>query len=447
MTTYSYDRTIYESEGGDIHMALTGESLITRSVSKFREPNFLKLVDMIRGADVAFTHAEMLFHNYEDAPTYQTGTYMRCDPRNIAELQWMGFDMVSCACNHSIDFGEGGVMTNIRYLDQYGMPHAGTGRNIAEARAPVYIETPKGRVALLSATTSGLPHIRAGEARRDVVGRPGANLIRHTTEYVVDRATFDQLHEAAKALGWLRRGGDTPQETDTEFYLPGVPGVQAERPGFAKVALGETVQRHTTPNWDDLEGWLQRVRDARRMAQWVVCTMHSHEPGTTAAEPSDHAVTIMRACIDAGADVFVGHGPHQDRGIEIYKGKPIFYSLGDFFLQNDTVLLMPHDNLVRYGLGWEATPGEFYETRDVPRPLQPIGHQSAIAMTRWEKGEFKEARLYPVDLGFGKPRSERGRPALAEGDVAREILDRFQQRSAPFGTEIIREGNVGVIRA
>ena len=44
----------------------------------YREPDFLKLVDLIKGADLAVTHAEMLFHNYEDAPTHLSGgTYMR----------------------------------------------------------------------------------------------------------------------------------------------------------------------------------------------------------------------------------------------------------------------------------------------------------------------------------------------------------------------------------
>ena len=156
MTTYSYDRTVYESEAGDILMALTGESLITRPVSMYREPTFTSLVDMIRGADLAFTHAEMLFHDFEPSPAYISGgTYMRSDPQNIAELQWMGFDLVSTACNHSFDYGEGGVLKNIENLKRFNMPFAGTGHNLAEARGPVYVETPKGRVALLSATTSG----------------------------------------------------------------------------------------------------------------------------------------------------------------------------------------------------------------------------------------------------------------------------------------------------
>lgn len=461
MTSYSYDRTVYEAESGDILMALTGESLITRPMSMYKEPCFTELVDMIRGADVAFTHAEMLFHDFENPPSHMSGgTYMRSAPQNIAELQWMGFDMVSTACNHSYDYGEGGVLTNIANLRKFNMPFAGTGRHLAEARGPVYIETPKGRVALLSATTSGPPGGRAGEQRRDVQGRPGSNFIRHTTEFTVDKATFDALRHVSEGLNFeelkARRragglGAPIPEDTDTQFTLVGL-WPMYESLSSTKFTLGAKFERHSYPNPADLEGMLQRVRDAREMAQWVICTMHNHESGATEDEPAEAIQTIMRACIDAGADVFVGHGPHQDRGIEIHNGKPIFYALGDFFLQNDTVLLQPHDNMVGQGLGWEATPAEFYSARSANetrgQTVVPRRWESALAMTKWSKGgAFEEIRLHPVDLGFGKPRHQRGRPVLAEGDVAKEILDRFEHLSALYGTKVTREGNVGVIRA
>nr|WP_318528309.1 CapA family protein [Mesorhizobium sp. ZC-5] len=48
-------------------------------------------------------------------------------------------------------------------------------------------------------------------------------------------------------------------------------------------------------------------------------------------EPPDYQQSFARKMIDAGADAYVGHGPHLPRGIEIYKGRPIFYSLGNFF--------------------------------------------------------------------------------------------------------------------
>ena len=459
MTSFSYDRKVYEAEDGDILMALTGESLITRPMSMYREPSFTDLVAKIKSADFAFTHAEMLFHDYEPTPSYMSGgTYMRSDPNNIAELKWMGFDVVSTACNHSFDYGEGGVLKNIENLKKFGMPFAGTGRNLAEARGPVYIETPKGRVAVLSATTSGPPPGRAGDQRRDVQGRPGSNYLRHTVEFTVDKPTFDALRLASQGLNFdeLKRrrasgGNPFPEDTDTAFTLVGL-WPMYDSLSHIRFNLGAKYEKHSYPNQLDLDGMLQRVRDAREMAQWVIVTMHNHEQGETNDEPAEAIQTIMRACIDAGADVFVGNGPHQDRGIEIYKGKPIFYALGDFFLQNDTVLLQPQDNMLGQGLSWDATPAEFYskrshgETRG--QTVQSRFWETALAMTKWNKdGAFEEMRLHPIDLGFEKPRHQRGRPMLASGGVADEILERFERLSKPFGTTINREGNVGIIKA
>ncbi len=83
-------------------MALTGDSIITRRLSVYEEPEFLKMVELIRGADVAFTNIEMLFHNYEGYPMHQSGcTYMRAEPGLAAELVWAGFDLGSLANNHT----------------------------------------------------------------------------------------------------------------------------------------------------------------------------------------------------------------------------------------------------------------------------------------------------------------------------------------------------------
>src|SRR4051812_43345830 len=78
-------------------MALTGDSIITQRLSPYREPEFLKMVEMIRHADVAFTNIEMLFHNYEGYPSVVSGgTYMRAEPEMAKELSWAGFDLGAC---------------------------------------------------------------------------------------------------------------------------------------------------------------------------------------------------------------------------------------------------------------------------------------------------------------------------------------------------------------
>ena len=447
---------LYEAESGDILMAFTGETLLSQGLTMFREERYLGLRDLLRGAEVAFTNAEVLFHNYEDPPAYEAGTYMRCDPRFIDHLQWLGINLVACANNHAYDFGEGGIRTNMRYLDEAGLAHAGTGPNLAEATAPTYLDTPNGRVALISATTLtfNASAVRAGEQRRDMMGRPGANVIGFETEWLVDQQAFDELQRIREKLGWAQQvrltaqNGYVPtiQDTATLIHLMDQTAYEGAPPKFV---LGETFGRRTHLDRADLERNLQRVSDARRMADWVIFTIHNHEGGDTVEEPADHIKVLAHEVIDAGADVFIGHGPHQDRGIEVYKGRPILYSLGDFICQNDTVLLQPQDNMLRQGLGWEATPADFYDARSangtIGQVVQPIRWQSAIAMLTFQNRRLEGLRLYPIDLGFGRPRSQQGRPLLAEGEVAEQVLQRFQRLSAPFATEVGIEGDVGVV--
>ncbi len=450
---------LYESEQGNILMAITGESLITQGLSVFREERFLKLRDLLLSADVRFTNLEVLFNNYEDPPAYLSGgTYMRCDPRFAKDLQWLGVNLVSCANNHAFDFGENGVLTNIRYLDEAGLVHSGTGSHLTEASAPAYLNTPKGRVALVSATspTGGVSVMaRAGEQRRDFIGRPGANVIGYTTEWTVDRQAFDELCRISNGLGWaeqVRRSGESGYQSsiqDTDSLVHFLTNVVAEA-SPARFVLGESFERHTYIDEADLERNIRWVGDARRMADWVMFTIHTHEGGKTISDPADHIRVLAHAVIDAGADMFIGHGPHEDRGIEIYKGKPIFYSLGDFICQNDSVLLQPHDNYSRQGLGWEATPADFYDARSANgtrgQVVQVIRWESAVAMTRFDGTLLKEIRLHPIDLGFQRPLYQQGRPVLAEGEVTERVLERFERLSQPFGTEIKIENNVGLIQ-
>ena len=450
---------LYESEKGNILMAITGESLITQGLSMFQEKRFLGLRDLLLTADVRFTNVEVLFNKYEDSPAYLSGgTYMRCDPRFIKDLQWLGLNLVACANNHAFDFGENGVGTNIRYLDEADLVHAGTGRHLTAASAPAYLNTPNGRVALVSATspTGGVSVMaRAGEQRRDFMGRPGANVIDFATEWTVDRQAFEELRRISNNLGWaeqVQRSGENMYQRafhDTDTLVHFLTNVVAEA-SPVRFVLGDLFEKRTHINEFDLDRNIQWVKDARRMADWVLFTIHTHEGGKTLSDPADHIRVLAHAVIDAGADMFIGHGPHQDRGIEIYKGKPIFYSLGDFVCQNDSVLLQPHDNYLRQDLGWEATPADFYYTRSADgtrgQVTENIRWESAVAMTRFDGKRLKEIRLHPVDLGFQRPIYQQGRPLLAEGEVAARVLDRFQTLSQPFGTEIKIEANEGVIQ-
>jgi len=166
--------------------------------------------------------------------------------------------------------------------------------------------------------------------------------------------------------------------------------------------------------------------------------------------PAEFLVTFSRAMIDAGADVLVGHGPHFLKGIEIYKGKPIFYSLGNFIFENELVDFQPAENYLKNDLSPEALPSDFYTKRAKTAKIDMIGKriywQSVIVkMVFGSDHTLKTINLHPVDLGFGKSRSQRGRPYPAAPADAKTIIDDLTRLSKPMGTAIAFENGIGVV--
>jgi poly-gamma-glutamate synthesis protein (capsule biosynthesis protein) len=451
----------YDSEHGEIVMAFGGEAMISRALRPFKEERFLAIRELLHSVEVRFANGEMLFHDYQDPPTYLSQTYMRCDPRLIADLQWFGVNLLSTANNHAYDFGENGVLTNIASLERANMVHAGTGRNLADAVRPAYIDTPRGRVALVAATSSGRANSRAGEQRRDLLGRPGANLIRWINEWTVDEPAFQTLSGVARQFGWDRhypgwwpRAYGLDQEGNEDvvsFADRNSLGVNSEDIA-ARFVRGQRFERHTRIHQADVARNVQSVAEARRMADWVIFSIHAHEGGVLDDDPADHIRVLAHAVIDAGADVVVGHGPHRDRGIEIYGEKPIFYALGNFIMHNDTVERMPHDSLVLYGLGHEHVAADLFDARSRTRHAEEApgpGWWSAVPVVRFVHGHLASITLHPIELGWSarQHRAQFGRPMLAEGDIARAALERFTRLSAPLGTHVRTDGDTGVIAA
>ena len=422
--------------------------MITRRLSVFREPRFLSLVEIFRNADVGYTNLEMLMHDFEHSPGLAGGTFTASEPANLKELQWAGINLVSTANNHNYDYGEKGVLTNIKHIREAELSFAGTGRNLSEARGPGYLDTAAGRIALISASSTFHDAGRAMDQRPDISGRPGLNALRHTTAYTVDKRAFDAMRRVSRELGFEARNaaqrrfrpkGAIMEDNDTQINFLG-----------RKFLRGEEFSTSTTPNRRDMEENLKWIEDAVRMADWVFVSFHCHENGQSMDDPPEFLQTFARACIDAGADGFLGHGPHVTRGIEIHRGRPIFYSLGNFIFQNDTVRWQPALNYESVGLGPNATPADFYDKRSENDtrgfPGDSVYWQSVVAECRFEERKLDQITLHPIDMGHGKPRSQRGRPVIAKGPVMRVALDRTKRLSKRFGTEVEIENGVGVIR-
>lgn len=431
---------VYEEERGDISVGVVGDAFVTRPMAVHREPVYLGMVEVLRRADVTAANCETLFHRYEGFPTPNSGvngTYAACAPEVIDDLKWMGIDMLGTANNHSSDFGELGVLANVDNLKAAGMAHAGTGASLDEAAAPGYLDTPKGSVALIALTiTMPAGDQRAGRALGVTRARPGANVIRHDLKCEVPEDTFAQI----RALGDELELGRHFRDGDDQAVLFGRSFIRGSR--FHKAMV---------PNPRDLELNLNSIRGARKLADWVIVSVHHHEAGSSAEFPSKLGEDVCRACIDAGADVVFGHGPHKLRGIEIYKGRPIFYSLGDFILHNDLIKWQPAELYWRNNLDGFESVGSLYDMRSsgdtTGMPADRWNFLSAVGVVKFERHQLKEVLLHPLDLGFDTHRrSMRGRPVLAEGDVAQEVLKRVRDSSKPYGTRVEIDGDRGVIR-
>jgi poly-gamma-glutamate capsule biosynthesis protein CapA/YwtB (metallophosphatase superfamily) len=447
---------LYEAERGDISIAIAGDAMISRRMREFREPMFLKLIDLVRQADVSVANLEFLFHDYESSWGWSHGTYTRAAPHVIDELTWMGFDAFFTANNHSFDFSEGGFLTTLRHLDERGIPHSGGGIDIDHARSPGYVDSARGRVALMSAASTFSDVSRAGPGRADFPGRPGISTLRRNTVHHVPREVFETLVRANRELGL-----EAHQDALARFGFIAPPRTIDRSKALKflehEFRIAEAFRNEVTLNKEDLDGICRWIRGAKKQADWIVYGLHTHESGEdgefhggSRTSPPGFMVEFAHQAIDQGCDVFAGHGPHYLRGIEIYKGRPIFYSLGNFIMQNETVPWIPAEAYRNFGLGAEHTPGDYFEDRSDGGkrgfPADAVFWQAVLPVCQFREKKLHEVKLYPVDLGYGRPIPQRGRPMLAEGKVAQEILAWLRDLSKPFGTRVDIEGEVGTIR-
>jgi poly-gamma-glutamate synthesis protein (capsule biosynthesis protein) len=433
----------HHTADAEFTMALTGDSIITRKLSVYKEPGYLQMIELLRSVDMAFTNLEMLFHDYEPYPMAESGgTWMRADPALANDLVWAGFDMVSRANNHTGDYGVLGMELTTKYVAEAGIVQAGVGHSLAEAREAKFLETATARVALISISSSFARHMGAGRSRDDVPARPGLNPLRYETTYVVPETDFEQLRRTGESLD---------QFTD----MDGLPrGTDEEEPGKMEVfgrnfAIGDEPLIRMEANEDDVQEITAVVNNASRVADFTVVTIHAHEYARRRDLSPEFLHVFARAMIEAGADVFVTHGPHVLRGIEIYQGKPIFYSMGNFIFQNETLLRLPSDNYERYDLDGNAHVADFndarYKNDTEGFPTLVENWESVIAVPTFRGGHLAELQLYPINLAHGAPRQIRGRPLFAGRELAEEIIGKLQKLSEPYGTEIEFSRGIGTV--
>ena len=182
----------------------------------------------------------------------------------------------------------------------------------------------------------------------------------------------------------------------------------------ARTQLDKEVEFSFTPDERDRLRILHSIRQAKQTSDFSVFSLHTHEPGNYCETPPDFMPTIARQAIDNGADAVIGHGPHQLRGIEIYKGKPIYYSLGNFFFMENQQFPITRDEYEKDRVEPGAmTEAEFMEHRRVHGVFkEQIWYESVIAVNRFSStGTLQEVVLHPVEMHWQDERdADRGIP-------------------------------------
>jgi poly-gamma-glutamate capsule biosynthesis protein CapA/YwtB (metallophosphatase superfamily) len=398
---------------------------------------------LLQDADAAIGNCELTaFAAGADAPIAQAesgGLWLHAGPEAVADLAALGFTMVSRANNHAGDFGVRGMDETDRLLSRLRIRHAGTGPTLAAARAPAILPAGSGCIALVSATDTAPGHSVAGRARADVAGRAGVNAIRTDMLQVTDATTFSVLEMAVQASA--AQGHPLGQLT---------PDGQTIRGLGAPIRRGERPATVITFDACDVAENLAQVRAAREQADVVVFALHTHLAGEGPDLPPEAVRRFAHDAIDAGADLFLGHGPHRLRGIELYRGRPIFYSLGNFVCHLPSLGPQPADLYDILGLdACETTFAELiaYLSRvdgELPRLLSDATQWESVVARIVHDGPHRRIELHPIELGPAAP-SRPGVPRVARAEAVPRILERIRTLSTPFGTEIRRTNGIGVI--
>ncbi len=367
-------------------ITLTGQSMI-RSDIRATAPEAVPAIQSLLTGDVKFTNLEAAV-----VEKGEQGTWFLTPPEALDSLTGFGFNLLSLSNNHAFDFGVTGLENTLREADKRNIVHAGTGNTMADASAPAYLATPNGTVALV-ASASGLIDDDARATERG----PGVNELRV-------------------------EAGDRQNEATDE--LPNGPA--------------------NVPNREDAQRILQNIRVARSHADIVIVYQHNHVFGHRSFQtifekklperlaPNAWLTQWTHAEIDAGADIVVMHGAPLLHGVEMYRGKPIFYDLGNFIYN-----LPPVMTAIEEPMSWE----------------------SAVAYLTFQGSQLKSITLRPIALnaiGRGAPDMQdvsannqfldtRGLPSAVAGMKGADILQRMADASKPFGTEIVLHGDTAEI--
>ena len=419
-----------------------GDMLVARLIPTTYK-GFDKIADYIKKGDVRFCNLETVLHKGENyGNQFNGGSFHGSDPRVLKIAREFGFNSLSFANNHTFDFGYGGLLSTLDELDNADFVHTGVGRNLDEAAAPAYIECEDSRVALISFTASFVNDAAlAGKQSRRFPGRPGVNGLRLSEHVEVPEEHFRYIKDISDNSGInasvaisRKEGYTQTKESDTQVIL-----------GFNKMKFikGDKLKYHASCNQTDIARLQKAITEAQAQSDYIIVSIHAHQTGGATKETVPEFLSeFAHTAIDMGAHAVIGHGPHLLRPLEIYSGRPIFYSLGDFMLHNESFGAAPEDFFEKYKLTSDDPLCEVYRKRSRGYTCGLLTDsrmlEAVVPYFEFDDGKLTKLELMPIELGFDKPRYRTGDPVFCPD---KGIIERYAEMSAPYGTRITVDEN------
>ena len=430
-----------------LKMTAAGDAILTQGYQKGGYEGQKALQDFIGRGDARFGNLEICITDWSAwCSTYCGGIWMSTTPDKLGQIVDYGFNFMGFANNHTMDFGPEGLRQTLAATKAHDISVTGAGENLAKASEPVYRDFAGGRVAFIALTSSLDDTARAGHGTQYIPGRPGVNPLRFSTHITVNQEHFDvlkQITETTQVNGqrdFSRKNGFAPALKPNELDFAGSAVFLSEN------GKEETVTRCSR---EDLERTCAAIRDAKQQADYVVVMFHSHQcDGAQVLQPAKFIVDFCHACIDAGADLLLGGGTHEFKPIEMYRGKPIFYSLGNFIFQLRGLLHLPADHHYKYnthGMSDIDALAVQFDGWNKGLWVQKECFWGVIPYLEFEDGKLTCCELLPIDLGFEKGTQYKGLPYVAEPETARKIFASLKALSAPKGVELIQRED-GIIQ-
>jgi poly-gamma-glutamate synthesis protein (capsule biosynthesis protein) len=327
----------------------------------------------LAAADVLVGHVEVPF-TLEREVSLNIPREAR-DPSKLGALRRAGFHVASLAANHLYDEGIAGVRDTLEGLRANNIVPFGAGMNLAEARESAVVERGGLRLGFLSYNLVGPKAAWAGSRK------PGGAYVYILSSYELDHAT--------------------PGGTPNVFT-----GAEAE----------------------SLERMCDDISTLRSRTDFVMVSMHK---GTvhTPALVMPYEKQVARAAIDAGADTVVGHHAHILRGIEVYKGKPIYHGLGNFVTVTHALSPVGVSDPDEWALRRLKLFGFVPDPETPEYPFHPESRNAMVAKLVLDDGRV-DARFVPCRINRRSQPEPTGR---ADGQSVFEYVEKIT-RAAGFNT-------------